>query len=133
MGHLPWIEIDGFHWFRLVLCPIYQGNPSICAQGPVLWMDENLHHLKKALELFDSPVNTNKPGFHHGFSGGANWISSVHTRTTKGFSRAPADLDPGIAVGRWLGRDLVPGPAGGESQSFQYMEMVLGPFWGCLP
>ena len=23
------LEIDGFHWLRWILCPIYQGNPSV--------------------------------------------------------------------------------------------------------
>ena len=33
---LVWLEIDGFHWFRLDSCLMYEGNPSIRPQGH-LW------------------------------------------------------------------------------------------------
>ena len=36
------IEIDGFHWFRLVRFH-YQGHPSILQKGHLQWMDEILH------------------------------------------------------------------------------------------
>ena len=29
---LVWLEIDGFHWFRVVLCPMYKGNPFFLVQ-----------------------------------------------------------------------------------------------------
>ena len=34
--YLVWLEIDGFRWFRLVLCPIYQGSPSVSPKGHLL-------------------------------------------------------------------------------------------------